>query len=77
MTPAQIESVNTDESQICMPCKCIGSIKYIHKDCLKVRIQIYHLIEMDTITKSNLVWALPCDIYKWLGQMGQWEPFQD
>ncbi len=32
----KLESQMNPESTICEPCKCAGSIKYIHRDCLKV-----------------------------------------
>lgn len=49
------------DATICEPCNCIGSIKYIHKECLKVIIIIYVIfillsfVAMDKVKKMLAV----------------------
>jgi hypothetical protein len=48
------EELESPASTICEPCKCSGSIKYIHKECLKVIINLYLLVYRNGFNKENL-----------------------
>lgn len=72
ITPDQIKLENNchPDSPICAPCKCAGSIKYIHRDCLKVIISIIYLfLEMDLIKKKYRMWIMSCNLYTRMGKI--------